>query len=150
MDFFLYDCAMTKVKCPCSLLWRWDQSLPFVIDPQKVSACNFYYIADMTIIVVQTPKWKTTNDLSLQKSVNPTIIIHLRITWFKTYLLQYNISILVEPYPSTSKNSMAAQLRILETGEECIVLISHIWSFALSSLSLDLWGFITFFILIRK
>lgn len=71
MDFFLYDCAISKVKSPCSLLWRWDQSLPFAIDAQKISACNFYYIPDMTIIVVTTAntevednKWSFPPDIT--------------------------------------------------------------------------------------
>lgn len=62
MEFLLYDCAMSKVKCPCSLLWRWDQSLPFVIDTQKVFTCNFYYIHDMTIIVVTTANAKVEDN----------------------------------------------------------------------------------------
>lgn len=62
MDFFWYDFAMSKVKCPCSLLWRWDQSLPFVIDAQKVSAPNFYDISDMTIIVVTIANTKVEDN----------------------------------------------------------------------------------------
>lgn len=132
---------MSKVKCSCSLLWSWDQSLPFVTDAQKVSACNFYYIPDMTIIVVRTVNTKVEDnklpfpqDICKLNHYNPSEEHNLKH-------LYYNISILVEPYPSMSKNSQRLHSCVfLDNGQECFVLISHIWSFVLSGLSLDLWG----------